>query len=88
LQDVMVQGVDPQGELATAILGNRDTMDLASAQQDVVDAALALRASAPDLRSVVFECTNLPPYAKAVREATGWQLFALPQSLALWQAFT
>lgn len=87
LQDVVVQGVDPQGELATAILGNRDTMDLARAQQDVVEAALALRARALDLRCVVFECTNLPPYAKAVRNATGWQLFSLPQAPALVEAF-
>jgi hypothetical protein len=87
LNDVVVEGVDPHGELATAILGNRDTMDLAKAQQDVVDAALALRARAPDLRSVVFECTNLPPYAKAVGEATGWQIFALPQAPALREAF-
>lgn len=86
LQDVLVQGVDPQGELATAVLGNREHMDLARAQQDVVDAALALRARAPDLHCVVFECTNLPPYAQAVREATGWQLYALPDAPQLRRA--
>lgn len=87
LSDVVVQGVDPQGEFAKAILGNRDAMDIARAEHDVVQAALALRARAPDLRSVVFECTNLPPYAKAVQAATGWQLYALPQAPALLRSF-
>ena len=77
LGDVVVQGVDPGGEFATAILGNRETMDLQRAGADVVAAALALQARAPDLRSVVLECTNMPSYAHAVRAATGFALFSL-----------
>lgn len=77
LGDVVVQGVDPQGEFAGAILGNRDTMDVARAQADVVAASLALRARAPRLCSVVLECTNMPPYGPAVRAAGGWRLFSL-----------
>jgi len=77
LGDVIVQGVDPEGEFAGAILGNRGEMDLARAQADVVAAALALQKRAPHLRSVVLECTNMPPYARAVREATGWRLHSL-----------
>ncbi|MCC2675037.1 MAG: hypothetical protein K0Q43_2271 [Ramlibacter sp.] len=75
--DVIVQGVDPDGEFAQAILGNRAAMDLAAARANVVSAALELKARAPDLGSVVLECTNMPPYAAAVREATGWQLYSL-----------
>jgi hypothetical protein len=77
LADVVVQGVRPDGEFAGAILGNRTTMDLARAQADVVAAALALKARAPSLRSVVLECTNMPPYAQAVRQATGFELRSL-----------
>lgn len=80
LGDVIVQGVDPDGEFARSILGNRATMDLAQAQADVVSAALELKARAPDLGSVVLECTNMPPYAPAVRAATGWQLCSLLDS--------
>lgn len=80
LGDVVVQGVDPTGEFAQAILGNRATMDLAQAQADVVSAALELKARAPDLGSVVLECTNMPPYASAVRAATGWRLYSLLDS--------
>lgn len=61
LGDVIVQGVDPDGEFTRAILGNCTTMDLAQAQADVVSAALKLKARAPDLCTVVLECTNMPP---------------------------
>ena len=77
LADVVVQGVDPQGEFAGAILGNRTAMDLARARAEVVAAARALQARAPGLRTVVLECTNMPPYAEAVSDATGWRARSL-----------
>lgn len=86
LPRVVVQGVDPQGEFAGAILGNRETMDLARARADVVAAALALKKRAPQLRSVVLECTNMPPYADAIREATGLRVLGLADSPRLLRA--
>lgn len=71
LADVPVQGVDAAGAFATAILGNLATMDLEQARNDVVAAALALKGRAPGVRTVVLECTNMPPYAQAIQEATG-----------------
>ncbi|HVZ42171.1 MAG TPA: aspartate/glutamate racemase family protein [Ramlibacter sp.] len=82
LADVVVQGVDGEGEFARAILGNRATMDLGRARDDVVAAALLLKSRAPDVRSVVLECTNMPPYAQAVRDETGFELFDLRDALA------
>ncbi|MBI5276237.1 MAG: aspartate/glutamate racemase family protein [Burkholderiales bacterium] len=81
LDDIVVEGVDPAGEFALAILGNRATLDLQRAQADVVGAARALARRAGDLRSVVLECTNMPPYAPAVGEATGWRLFDLRDAI-------
>ncbi|WP_411878829.1 aspartate/glutamate racemase family protein [Polaromonas sp. YR568] len=77
LGDVVVQGVEPAGEFATAILGNRDTMDLERAGRDVVDAAMALKRREPALQAVVLECTNMPPYRQAVEAATGLKTWAL-----------
>jgi hypothetical protein len=77
LDDVVVQGVEPSSEFASAILGNRETMDLRQARAEVVAAALALKARAPGLREVVLECTNMPPYAEAIAEATGFRLHSL-----------
>lgn len=87
LPDVIVQGVNPGSEFARVILGNRDTMDLRQAQADVVHAALALKARAPSLRTVVLECTNIPPYAQAIRDATGLDTRSLLDSRPLLQCF-
>ena len=84
---MIVQGVDPTGEFARAILGNRDTLDFDRAREDVVRAALVLKARAPGLRTVVLECTNMPPYAQAVRDATGFELRSLLDSPALLKCF-
>lgn len=81
--NVVVQGVDPSGEFASAILGNREQMDLDRARDDVVAAALALKARAPDLRTVVLECTNMPPYAADIRQATGLRVLSLVDLPAL-----
>ena len=86
LPRVLVQGVDPQGEFATAILGNQPEMDLARAGADVVQAAVALKARAPGLRTIVLECTNMPPYARAIQEATGLQVRSLIDSRRLMAA--
>jgi Asp/Glu/Hydantoin racemase len=71
LTDVVVQGVAPGSEFVTSILGNQSQMDLAQAERDVVAAALALKARAPDIHTVVLECTNMPPYIAAIEAATG-----------------
>ena len=77
LKDVVVQGVDPQGEFATSILGNRAHMDLEKAAASVLAAAIALKQREPSLNSVVLECTNMPPYRQAIEAATGMKTFAL-----------
>lgn len=81
LGDVIVQGVDPAGEFASAILGNRETMDLALARADVVDAARRLQMRAPQLRTVVLECTNMPPYAAHIEAVTGLRTCSLRDAL-------
>ncbi|MEP6791511.1 MAG: aspartate/glutamate racemase family protein [Ramlibacter sp.] len=87
LADVIVQGVDARSEFATAILGNRAEMDPGKAQADVVAAAVALKRRAPALSSVVLECTNMPPYAAQIEEATGMKTWSLLQSKVLLQPF-
>jgi hypothetical protein len=60
---------------------NRLHMNFDTAQRSVVSAAVSLQKKSPELRHVVLECTNIPPYAKAIEAATGWQLHSLHQLL-------
>jgi hypothetical protein len=66
-----VEGVAPGCHLQRALLDGDVALDTAKAERDVVAAALRLVARRPDLRALVLECTNMPPYADAVRAATG-----------------
>ena len=86
LADVAVQGVDPNGEFSSSILGNRAEMDLEQAARDVVAAAVALKSRAPGLQTVVLECTNMPPYADRIRAATGLRVLSLIDSPVLRKA--
>jgi hypothetical protein len=87
LGDVLVEGVDPKGEFASAILGNREDMDLERAGQDVLAAAIALKRRAPHLTDVVLECTNMPPHAGQIEQATGLRTWSLLQSAQLLAPF-
>ncbi len=77
LKDVIIQGVPAGTEFVNKILGNQPTLDVAQAEKDVVAAALALKERAPHLKTVVLECTNMPPYQAAIVAATGWQVRSL-----------
>jgi hypothetical protein len=67
---VPVVGLAQDCHLQRALLDDMPTIDAASATADVVDAAQRLVARWPSVREIVLECTNMPPYAKAVARAT------------------
>lgn len=87
LADVVVQGVDPKSEFSSRILGNQLQMDLAQAQRDVVNAALALKVRAPEVTTMVLECTNMPPYLAAIQAATGCKVLSLMDDVRLFKPF-
>jgi hypothetical protein len=70
-RDVPIEGVDPEGDFATRILGDAATLDADAAEREVVGAALRLVGRRPNVAAIVLECTNMPPYRTAVHRATG-----------------
>jgi hypothetical protein len=69
--DTPVEGLATGCHLQTTLLQDRPTLDAAQAEADTVDAAERLLRRHPQIEHIVLECTNLPPYAAAVRRATG-----------------
>ena len=65
------------------IKGEKHDMDVGLAEQDILDAGLNLVARYPDIGAIVLECTNMPPYAHALREAIGLPVFDI-YSLITW----
>ena len=68
-------GVAPDGEFARAILGNQTTMDAALLRAEVLEAGQRLLARHPEVAAIVLECTNMPPYSQALRQATGLPVY-------------
>jgi Asp/Glu/hydantoin racemase len=66
-----VEGITPDSALHCTLLQDLPTLDAADAQAQVLAAAARLRWRHPDIDTLVLECTNLPPYAPALRAATG-----------------
>ena len=65
------------------IKGESEDMDVARAEQDVVDAGRALVAGHPEVGAIVLECTNMPPYAAALQAAVGLPVYDI-YSLISW----
>jgi hypothetical protein len=66
-----VEGIAPGSALHCTLLQDLPTLDEADAQAQVLAAAQRLCARVPGIDTLVLECTNLPPYAPALRAATG-----------------
>ncbi|HEY6512778.1 MAG TPA: aspartate/glutamate racemase family protein [Burkholderiaceae bacterium] len=67
---VPVVGLATDCHLQRALLDDEMAIDAGRAEADVIDAAQRLVARWPMVREIVLECTNMPPYAKAVARAT------------------
>jgi len=50
-------------------------LDVEAARRENVEAARDLMERHPEVGAIVLECTNMPPYAAAIREATGLPVF-------------
>ena len=69
--DTPIEGLAPGCAFQRCLLGDEAAFDVDAARAETVAAALRLTARHPGLSTIVLECTNMPPYADAVRSASG-----------------
>ena len=69
--DAPVEGLAAGCAFQRTLLDDGATLDERDAREQTVAAAQRLVARHPALTDIVLECTNMPPYAAAVRAATG-----------------
>jgi hypothetical protein len=82
--DTPVVGTETGREFFRVLIkGEKQDMDAGLAAQDILDAGRALVARHGDIGAIVLECTNMPPYAHALREALGLPVFDI-YSLITW----
>jgi hypothetical protein len=69
--DTPFEGLEPGCAFQRCLLDDEPGFDADAARAATVAAATRLVARRPDVAAIVLECTNMPPYAEAVRRATG-----------------
>ena len=74
-EDTPVVGTENGAEFTRAILGDEERLDVAAAERDIVAAGEELVTRHPAVGAVLLECTNMAPYARALREHTGRPVF-------------
>lgn len=70
-----IVGMPPAGEFAAVFLGGKKALDVARCRQEMQTAAADLVRRHPNTGSIILECTNMPPYAADIRQATGLPVF-------------
>jgi len=74
---------DGQEFFRVLIRGEQQDMDVGLAAQDILDAGRTLVARHSGIGAIVLECTNMPPYAHALREVLGLPVYDI-YSLITW----
>jgi hypothetical protein len=81
-----VVGTDQGVEFSRAILGNEPQLDVAAAERDILEAGETLVEQHPDVGAVLLECTNMAPYASALREHLGLPVYDIYSFITWFQA--
>ena len=74
-EDTPCVGVPADGAFHRTIADDLETADPAAMRADVLAAGERLLNAHPDIGAIVLECANMPPYAAALREASGLPVF-------------
>ncbi|ERM03143.1 hypothetical protein Q644_12925 [Brucella intermedia 229E] len=73
---IVLAGMEDQAEFREAILEEKGTLDSAAIEREVCEVAMKLVRDNPEVRSILLECSDLPPpYAHAVQKVTGRPVF-------------
>ncbi len=72
---IAMEGMDDAPEFSEVFIGGKTTLDRGRCEQEMVAAARALVERQPQVGPIVLECTNMPPYAPALRRAVRRPVF-------------
>ena len=72
---LVIRGLQDEPEFRSAILEEKGTLDSDLVTAETVRVAEAMVAEHPTMGAILLECSMLPPYAKAVQDATGLPVY-------------
>lgn len=71
----VIYGMEEQEEFTQVFIEGKEEMDVAKVEEEIVKVALTMVEENPDVGAIVFECTNMPPFRRAVQEAVQRPVF-------------
>jgi hypothetical protein len=84
--DTPIQGMPGGGAFAATFLCDAPHLDRDAVERETIEAGRALLQRNPGLEAIVLECTNLPPYGRALQAALGVQIYDVRDLLRdFWQ---
>lgn len=72
---VIVKGMDHMPAFSGAIIKEEIALDEDAVKEEMKKATAAFAAKHPELKAIILECTNMPPYKHAIREVTDLPIF-------------
>jgi hypothetical protein len=72
---IVIASMEGKQHFAAAVRDESGELDFEAVTAEAVDVARRLVADHPQVKAMLFECVDLPPYAHAVQEAVGLPVF-------------
>lgn len=85
---LVIRGMQDNPHWRAAFNDPGEVVDTDLIEREVAAEAVALRESSPRLGAIVLECSLMPPYARAVHEATGLPVYDFMTLINLFQGAT
>lgn len=73
--NVIIEGMDEMPAFSGAIIREEIELDEKAVAEEMKQVASDFVAKHPDIKAIILECTNMPPYKDTIREATNLPIF-------------
>ncbi len=72
---MVIRGLENEKDFKDAVIDEIGVLNSDGMRNEMVTAALELTQSHPDIKSILLECSMMPPYGEAVQKATGLPVY-------------
>ena len=75
MMPLIIRGLEKYPEAFSSLVEEKGSLDEDKMREEVLDVARIMMKEHPEIGAFLLECSELPPYSKAVQDATGLPVF-------------
>jgi len=75
IMPLIIRGLEKYPEAFSSLIEEKGSLDEDKMREEVLDVVRAMMKEHPEIGGFLLECSELPPYSKAVQDATGLPVF-------------